>query len=54
MDFRHLRYFVAVSATGNLSRAAARLHVAQPALSRQVHALEQELGVALARMPRRQ
>lgn len=47
MDLRHLRTFVTVAEAGTVSRAAALLHVAQPALSRQVMALEQELGVAL-------
>ena len=47
MDLRHLRYFVAVAGLGNVSRAAAELRVAQPALTRQVRDLERELGVAL-------
>jgi DNA-binding transcriptional LysR family regulator len=47
MELRHLRYFVAVAGIGNLSRAAAQLRVAQPALTRQVRDLERELGVAL-------
>ena len=42
-----MRYFVTVATAGNLSRAAAQLRVAQPALSRQVRDLERELGVAL-------
>lgn len=47
MEIRHLRYFEALAATLNFSHAAQRLHVAQPALSRQIQQLENELGVAL-------
>lgn len=47
MDFRHLRYFVTIARTGNVSRAAGELHVAQSALSRQIADLEAELGVTL-------
>ncbi|MBB6123072.1 LysR family transcriptional regulator [Sphingobium subterraneum] len=47
MDLRQLRYFAAVGQVLNVSRAAVILNVSQPALSRQVQALEEELGVVL-------
>jgi len=47
MELRHLRYFVAVGQALNFTKAAMRLHLAQPALSRQVSDLEDELGVDL-------
>ena len=47
MELRHLRYFVAVGEAEHFGRAAERLHVVQPALTRQVQQLEAEIGCAL-------
>jgi LysR family nitrogen assimilation transcriptional regulator len=47
MDLRTLRYFVAVAELNSVSQAALKIHVAQPALSRQIRRLERELGVDL-------
>lgn len=47
MDLRYLRTFVTVADLGTVSKAAERLHIAQPALSRQINNLEQELGLKL-------
>src|SRR5436309_4649618 len=53
MELRHLRYFLAVGEALNFTKAAAQLRVAQPALSRQVQDLEDEIGVdLLKRSPR--
>src|SRR5208283_651645 len=53
MELRHLRYFLAVSEALSFTKAAAQLRVAQPALSRQVQNLEDEIGVdLLKRSPR--
>jgi LysR family transcriptional regulator, cyn operon transcriptional activator len=47
VNLRHLRAFAAIADLGGFARAAPALHLSQPALSRQIHALEEELGVQL-------
>lgn len=54
MDIRVLRYFIEIVREGNISSAAHRLHISQPALSRQIMELETTLGVTLFERGRRQ
>ena len=47
MDFKQLRAFLTVAETGNVTRAAEVLHLVQPAVSRQIMLLEQDIGTPL-------
>ena len=54
MNLKQLEYFTAIAEAGSITGAAAQLHIAQPPLSHQLRALEEELGVQLVqRGPRR-
>ena len=53
MNLEQLRAFVEVAQLGNFTRAAERLHLAQPSLSRQITTLEQDLGAELFHRARR-
>ena len=47
MELRQLRYFVTVAEEGNISRAAQKIFLTQPTLSRQIKALEEAIGQRL-------
>lgn len=54
MEIRVLRYFLAIAKEGNITKAAERLHITQPTLSRQIMDLEKELGIELINRSKKQ
>ena len=53
MKIKHLEYFIAVADNGSFSKAAEKLYISQPALSKQIHLLEEELGIVLFQRSKR-
>ena len=51
MEFRSLLYFISAAKYENLTRASEELNITQPALSRQIRLLEEEIGFTIRRLP---